>query len=175
MYLFVGISIIADKFMEAIEVITSTTERVECWDKSGKKKFFIEVPVWNATIANLSLMALGSSAPEIFLNVLGTAQAIDQPQEELGPSTIVGSAAFNFLFITAVCIPSVDEPKKIYDMGVFLTTSFFSVFAYLWLYYCLSVSSPGKVTRVEAWITVGFFLLLLILAFSADKYRQWAD
>jgi solute carrier family 8 (sodium/calcium exchanger) len=73
MYLFVGISIIADKFMEAIEVITSTTERVECWDKSGKKKFFIEVPVWNATIANLSLMALGSSAPEIFLNVLGTA------------------------------------------------------------------------------------------------------
>jgi solute carrier family 8 (sodium/calcium exchanger) len=60
-------------------------------------------------------------------------------------------------------------------MGVFLTTSFFSVFAYLWLYYCLSVSTPGKVTRVEAWITVGFFLLLLILAFSADKYRQWVD
>ena len=79
MYLFVGISIIADKFMVAIEQITSTTERVECWDKTGKKKFFIEVPVWNATIANLSLMALGSSAPEIFLNVLATAQAIDQP------------------------------------------------------------------------------------------------
>jgi len=172
MYLFIGISIIADKFMEAIEVITSTTERVEAWDPTGKKKFFIEVPVWNATIANLSLMALGSSAPEIFLNVLGTASAIDKPQEELGPSTIVGSAAFNFLFITAVCIPAVDKPKKIFDMGVFLTTSVFSIFAYVWLYLCLTVISPGKVTRVEAWITIGFFLLLLILAFGADKYNQ---
>ena len=98
---------------------------------------------------------------------------MDQPQEELAPATIVGSAAFNFLFITAVCIPSVDQPKKIFDMGVFLTTSFFSVFAYLWLYYCLSISSPGIVTRVEAWTTVGFFILLLILAYGADKYNQW--
>ena len=171
-YLFIGISIIADKFMEAIEVITSTTDRVEVWDKTGKKKFFIEVPVWNATIANLSLMALGSSAPEIFLNVLAAGTSLGQPQEELGPSTIVGSAAFNFLFITAVCIPAVEDPKKIFDMGVFLTTSFFSVFAYVWLYYCLSINSPGKVTRWEAWITIGFFVLLLILAFSADKYKQ---
>jgi len=72
MYLFLGIAIIADIFMEAIEVITSSTERKEVWDKTGKKKFFIEVPVWNATIANLSLMALGSSAPEILLSVLET-------------------------------------------------------------------------------------------------------
>lgn len=73
MYLFVGIAIIADKFMAAIEQITSTTKRHEVWDKTGKKKYFIEEPVWNPTVANLSLMALGSSAPEIFLNVLGTA------------------------------------------------------------------------------------------------------
>jgi len=72
MYLFLGIAIIADIFMEAIEVITSTTQRKEVWDKTGKKKFFIETPVWNATIANLSLMALGSSAPEILLSVLET-------------------------------------------------------------------------------------------------------
>ena len=72
MWLFVGISIIADIFMEAIEAITSVTERVEVWDKNHKKKFFVERPVWNATIANLSLMALGSSAPEILLNVLET-------------------------------------------------------------------------------------------------------
>jgi len=41
-----------------------------------------------------------------------------------------------------VCIPAVDEPKKIFDMGVFTTTAVFSLFAYLWLYYCLSVSTP---------------------------------
>jgi solute carrier family 8 (sodium/calcium exchanger) len=57
-------------------------------------------------------------------------------------------------------------------MGVFATTSFFSVFAYLWLYYCLQVSSPGQVTRVEAWITLGFFLLLLCLSYGADRYNS---
>ena len=30
----------------------------------------VEVRVWNDTIANLTLMALGSSAPEIILNVI---------------------------------------------------------------------------------------------------------
>jgi len=197
MYLFLGISIIADLFMEAIEVITSTTERIEVWDKTGRKKFFVEQPVWNATIANLSLMALGSSAPEILLNVLETCQRLGKPAGELGPSTIVGSAAFNFLFITAVCIPAIGseemkdeddnvildektgEPqihwptKKIFDMGVFSTTGFFSIFAYLWLLYCLVGSSPGYVTGVEAWITLGFFFLLLVLAYGADKYNSY--
>lgn len=91
----------------------------------------------------------------------------------MGPATIVGSAAFNFLFISAVCIPAVkeEEGKKIYDMGVFMTTSFFSIFAYCWLYICLSVWTPEIVTRVEAWITLVFFFILLILAFGADKYK----
>ena len=111
--------------MESIEVITSKTERVEVWDKSAKRKYFIEAPVWNPTIANLSLMALGSSAPEIFLSVIITALDIEAPQDDMGPSTIVGSAAFNFLVITAVCIPAVEKEKKIEDMGVFITTSVF--------------------------------------------------
>jgi solute carrier family 8 (sodium/calcium exchanger) len=172
MYLFLGIAIIADIFMEAIEAITSTTSRKEVWDKTGKNKFFVEVPVWNATIANLSLMALGSSAPEILLNVLETWKlTVTQGKAAgaLGPSTIVGSAAFNLLFISAVCIPAVDEPKKIFDMGVFCTTAFFSLFAYLWLYSCLSITTPGEVTLSEAWMTLGFFMILLILAFCADK------
>lgn len=31
-----------------------------------------KVNVWNPTVANLTLMALGSSAPEIMLNVIET-------------------------------------------------------------------------------------------------------
>jgi len=71
-YLFVGISIIADIFMEAIEVITSKTVQVEMMDDKTKTRYIIEQPVWNATFANLTLMALGSSAPEILLNVIET-------------------------------------------------------------------------------------------------------
>lgn len=137
LWLFLGIALIADLFMEAIEVITSTTKRIEVTDKAGANTFWVEVPVWNPTIANLSLMALGSSAPEILLSIADTCGKLGQPAGELGPSTIVGSAAFNLLFISAVCIPAVDAPKKIDDMGVFLTTSVFSLFAYAWLYYCL--------------------------------------
>ena len=146
MYLFLGIAIIADIFMEAIEVITSTTKRIEVFDSSGKNKYFIEVPVWNETVANLTLMALGSSAPEILLAVIETAGTLGEEAGELGPSTIVGSAAFNLLVISAVCIPAVDAPKRINDMGVFLTTSTFSIFAYLWLLICLQYSSQGEVT-----------------------------
>ena len=69
-YFFLGINISADIFMEAIEVITSKTQVREVIDESSEKSYLIEVPVWNPTMANLTLMAFGSSAPEIILNVL---------------------------------------------------------------------------------------------------------
>lgn len=60
--------------------------------------------MWNATVANLTLMALGSSAPEILLAVIETATKLGQCPGELGASTIVGSAAFNLLVISAASI-----------------------------------------------------------------------
>jgi len=40
------------------------------FDKDNQEKYKIEIEVWNETVANLTLMALGSSAPEILLSVL---------------------------------------------------------------------------------------------------------
>mgnify|MGYP001075595977 CR=1 FL=1 len=111
-YLFLGIAIVADIFMEAIEQITSQTRTIELWDPEGRSKVEIETPVWNATIANLTLMALGSSAPEIFLSVLETVTTLGEPAGELGPSTIVGSAAFNLLVISACSVVAVGETPK---------------------------------------------------------------
>ena len=119
-------------------------------------------------------MALGSSAPEILLSVIETMGSLGEKAGVLGPSTIVGSAAFNLLFISAVCIPSVDEPKKIADLGVFAVTAIFSLFAYAWLYICLIFKpSDNQVTRVEAWLTLMFFFILLGLAFGADRYNAY--
>lgn len=74
LYSFVGIAIMADVFMCAIERITSTTKRVKVVVKDGEtaKKIiqYKEVLVWNPTVANLSLMAFGSSAPEILLSII---------------------------------------------------------------------------------------------------------
>jgi solute carrier family 8 (sodium/calcium exchanger) len=52
-------------------------------------------------------MALGSSAPEILLSVIETLTTLGSKPGELGPSTIVGSAAFNLLVISAVSVYSV--------------------------------------------------------------------
>lgn len=139
-YLFLGISIVADIFMEAIEVITSQTRIINKFEDG--KVYQVAITVWNPTIANLSLMALGSSAPEILLSVIEATTTLGEPAGPLGASTIVGSAAFNLLVISAVAVSAVEEPKKIFDMGVFFTTSIFSIFAYVWLYVCLEVNSP---------------------------------
>lgn len=146
---------------------------IEVTDQLTGKVYYVEAPVWNATIANLTLMALGSSAPEILLSVIEALGTMGEPAGPLGSSTIVGSAAFNLLVISGLSIVAVGEkPKKINDLGVFFTTSVFSIFAYIWFYVCLIVNSPNEVTVVEAWITLAFFLILVVLAFGADKLNE---
>lgn len=70
-WLFIGITILADIFMEAIEEITSKANIVMVPDSDGNL-IEVEKQVWNPTIANLTLMALGSSAPEIILSTADT-------------------------------------------------------------------------------------------------------
>lgn len=111
-YIFVGVSIISDIFMDSITVITSAKRIVQVRDENANI-MNKEVIVWNSTVANLTLMALGSSAPEIMLNVIETVMSLGSKPGELGASTIVGSAAFNLLVISGVSImavtPETDE------------------------------------------------------------------
>merc|ERR1711968_222699 len=100
---FSGVGIIADVFMESIAVITSSSTLVEREDKKTGTKEQLEIMTWNATVANLTLMALGSSAPEILLSVIEIVSGRFY-SGALGPSTIVGSAAFNMLVILGICV-----------------------------------------------------------------------
>ena len=94
-FFFLGVSIIADRFMAAIEVITSKEREVTVKKPNGETAV-VNVRIWNETVSNLTLMALGSSAPEILLSVI---EIIGNRFEagDLGPSTIVGSAAFQLI------------------------------------------------------------------------------
>ena len=56
---FLGISIISDIFMCAIEKITSKTKELHVAGGEGGEQDVIQIPVWNNTVANLTLMALG--------------------------------------------------------------------------------------------------------------------
>lgn len=169
LWFFVGVAIIADVFMCSIETITSKTRKVKYADTETGVDKEVEVKVWNDTVANLTLMALGSSAPEILLSVIEI--AFDNFEVgQLGPGTIVGSAAFNLLVITAVCIMSVgEEGRRIYSIKVFFVTSFFSLFAYLWLIIILVAITPEYVDLWEAILTFLFFPILVTIAYLMDK------
>ena len=79
----------------------------------------IEVRIWSDAVANLTLMALGSSAPEILLSIIEII-GNDFRAGDLGPGTIVGSAAFNLFVISAVCVMFIPagETRRIKDIKV---------------------------------------------------------
>jgi solute carrier family 8 (sodium/calcium exchanger) len=52
-------------------------------------------------------MALGSSSPEILLSVIEIC-GNGFLAGDLGPGTIVGSAAFNLLVISAICVVAIE-------------------------------------------------------------------
>jgi solute carrier family 8 (sodium/calcium exchanger) len=167
-WFFLGVALASDIFMGSIEKITSKKRRV--W--SDARKGYLTVTVWNATVANLTLMALGSSAPEILLNIVDLLGKNDMYNADLGPSTIVGSAAFNLFCITAVCVSSIPEGEVRYikDTKVFFVTATCSIFAYIWLL-CI-VSGPWSRDVIELWegaLTFIFFPILVAIAFCVDQ------
>ncbi|XP_042895343.1 sodium/calcium exchanger 3 [Parasteatoda tepidariorum] len=168
-YIFVGVSIIADRFMAAIEVITSKEKEVVIKKPNGETQT-ISVRIWNETVSNLTLMALGSSAPEILLSVIEvTGQGFEAG--DLGPGTIVGSAAFNMFVIIAICVWSIpcNEHRKIKHLRVFFVTMTWSVFAYIWLYLILTWSSYGVIEVWEGIVTFLFFPTTVLTAYIADR------
>ena len=167
LFTFLGVNIVADVFMSAIEVITAETKTVKKVKGDGSE-VLIKTKVWNPTVANLSLMALGSSAPEIMLAVLDTINTLGEIPGEMGPSTIVGSAAFNLFVISGVVVCALPdgETKKIEEMAVFQVTATSSILAYVWMVYVLS---DENVAMWEALTTFAFFPMLLGLAFAADR------
>uniref|UniRef100_A0A3Q2VK20 Solute carrier family 8 member 3 n=1 Tax=Haplochromis burtoni TaxID=8153 RepID=A0A3Q2VK20_HAPBU len=168
-YMFLGVSIIADRFMAAIEVITSQEREIVIKRPNGETTT-TTIRVWNETVSNLTLMALGSSAPEIMLSVIEVC-GHEFKSGELGPSTIVGSAAFNMFVIIGLCVSVIPqgEVRKVKHLRVFFVTAGWSIFAYIWLYMILAVFSPNEVQVWEGLVTLAFFPICVLLAWVADR------
>nr|XP_020478573.1 sodium/calcium exchanger 3 isoform X1 [Monopterus albus] len=168
-YMFLGVSIIADRFMAAIEVITSQEKEIVIKRPNGETTT-TTIRVWNETVSNLTLMALGSSTPEIMLSVIEVC-GHEFKSGELGPSTIVGSAAFNMFVIIGLCVSVIPEGevRKVKHLRVFFVTAGWSIFAYIWLYMILAVFSPNVVQVWEGLLTLAFFPICVLLAWVADR------
>lgn len=130
----------------------------------------MRVPAWTSTMASLTLLALASSLPEIFLSSLGifTAEMGGVPST-LGPMSLAGSSAFNLLIVAAIAVAFASKLNAISSIGVFLTTAVFATTAYVWLYTVLAVTSPGYITFSEALATLAMYPGLLVLAHAVDK------
>ena len=169
-YLFLGVAIVANIFMEAIEVITAKKkDRVKSIEDGGDGKEKETILVWNPTVANLTLLALGSSAPEILLALIEVLVGKFKAGP-LGAGTIVGSAAFNLLVIIAICVMAIPsgQVRRIKETSVYAFTAVVSVFAYLWVLIILVAISPDVVEVWEAAVTLLFFPMLVYVAWQFD-------
>ncbi|CAL9098598.1 unnamed protein product [Musa acuminata var. zebrina] len=173
-YCFIGLSSITARFFKSMEnIVKHTRQIVEINPSTGTELIKYE-KVWNYTIADITLLAFGTSFPQISLAIIDSIQNIGQLNAGgLGPGTLVGSAAFDLFPIHAVCVvvPKVGTLKKISDIGVWLVELFWSFWAYVWLYIILEVWTPTMITLSEAVLTVLQFGLLLVHAYVQDK--QW--
>lgn len=179
LWLLQGLALLRDTFVTAIQEITSYSNP-EWVDLQGGCRHKCQRKVWNSTVAHLTLV--GSSAPVILLNLIETCSR-GFFAGELGASTIVGSAAYNLLMVTAVCIcvlPS-NTTRRVEGTEVFAVTCAFSLFAYVWLAIIFLGISPERVERWEALVTLLLFPLLLVVSYMADSgwlsrvFRPGAD
>ncbi|KAL3649123.1 hypothetical protein CASFOL_005526 [Castilleja foliolosa] len=171
-YCFIGLSAITGRFFRSMENVVKHSRAVERLDPHTNTKIVKHEKVWNYTIADIALLAFGTSFPQISLATIDAIRNIGKLYAGgLGPGTLVGSAAFDLFPIHAVCVvvPKAGELKKISDIGVWLVELFWSFWAYIWLYIILEVWTPNIITVWEAFFTVLQYGLLLTHAYAQDK------
>ncbi|XP_011033522.1 PREDICTED: magnesium/proton exchanger isoform X2 [Populus euphratica] len=171
-YCFIGLSAITARFFRSMENVVKQSRKVVEIDPDTNAEVIRYEKVWNYAIADISLLAFGTSFPQISLATIDAIQNIGNLYAGgMGPGTLVGSAAFDLFPIHAVCVvvPKAGELKKIADIGVWLVELFWSFWAYIWLYIILEVWTPNVITLWEALLTVLQYGLLLMHAYAQDK------
>ncbi|KAK9733696.1 hypothetical protein RND81_04G085200 [Saponaria officinalis] len=171
-YCFIGLSAITARFFRSMENVVKHSHKVVVTDPITKVETVTYEKVWNYTIADITLLAFGTSFPQISLATIDAIRNLGSVYAGgLGPGTLVGSAAFDLFPIHAVCVivPKAGQVKKISDIGVWLVELFWSFWAYVWLYIILEVWTPDEITLLESSLTVLQFGLLLIHAYAQDK------
>lgn len=126
----------------------------------------VKQPIFNATLVNLTLMALVSSSPLIILNIYDTCWTwFESEQGQLGPQSIIGSGAFNFLVVAAISLAASNKEKRLQQPWFFWCTAAGSLLAYGWIYYCLN---DNVISYAEAGATLGLYFAFIVLMYVID-------
>lgn len=166
---FLGLLTFGDTLIQGVEAITSQTKLIKFPKENSETGYSVGVvPFWNTTIVNYALIAIGS--PDVLLSTIEVLSN-DFKFDELGPTALIGSAAFKLMCITGVCILSVEkgQKEKIIKFKVFIVSSVFSLVAYLWLLIILVGTTPDYIDVWEATVTLLLLPLLVVIAYMVDK------
>ena len=169
--MFVGISVGTEYLLEAVSKIVNKTSDMEVNDLDGKT-MMVGVPKWSASIINLTLMAFCAALPETFLSFMSAATQSGFNTgiaAEIGPLSLIGSASFNLLVVSAISLAASAQLKSITRVNVFLVLAAFSALGLVWLFVTLVVITPGYITYVEAAVTVSLFPMVLMFAWVTEK------
>eukprot|EP01129_Flabellula_baltica_P013819 TRINITY_DN6499_c0_g3_i1.p1 TRINITY_DN6499_c0_g3~~TRINITY_DN6499_c0_g3_i1.p1 ORF type:complete len:493 (-),score=83.58 TRINITY_DN6499_c0_g3_i1:16-1494(-) len=107
-------------------------------------------------VVGASFMAAGSSSPELFMSFV----AIFRPRDDIGASTIIGSAIFNILVIIGTS--AIFSGGKVFDISwkAILRDSFINVIAVIYL---VVVFIDEQIVWYEAVIGIVLYALYLVL------------
>lgn len=112
-------------------------------------------------VAGASFMAIGSSAPELFIAIIALTKV---GIENVGAGTIVGSAIFNILVIIGAAAIAreilVEHKSVIRDITFYISTIIILLFTF-W---------DGVITLQESFWYVGFYVLYLIIL---SRWHLW--
>jgi len=116
-----------------------------------------------SNVAGASLMAMGSSMPELSISMFALMRAGDY--SEVGAGTIVGSAVFNILVITGVS--ALARPIRITWRVVVRDIAFYTTSVIMLLYFF----TDGHVTIIEALSLLSLYAVYIFVLF---QWRRWA-
>ena len=115
----------------------------------------------SSDVAGATFMAVGSSAPELFVSILALTKVSEQ--QSLGAGTIVGSAIFNILVIIGASAlfkrALLTWQPVIRDMTFYILTILVLLFTFI----------DGKITFVDSLFFVGLYILYL---FSLNFWKK---
>lgn len=119
----------------------------------------------DAEVAGATLMAIGSSAPELFTSILALVR-INDGVASLGSGTIVGSAIFNILVIVGASSLFLSATYKLFwqpvirDM-IFYLASIICILFFFW---------DGRMVAWEAGVLTGLYIVYI---WCVTKWSRW--
>ncbi|MCC6710770.1 MAG: calcium/sodium antiporter [Candidatus Pacebacteria bacterium] len=115
----------------------------------------------SSDVAGATFMAIGSSAPELFVSILALTKVNEQ--QSLGAGTIVGSAIFNILVIIGASAlfkrALLTWQPVIRDMTFYILTIFMLLFTFI----------DGKITFIDSALFIGLYILYI---FSLNFWKK---